>query len=82
MTGLLIAVVRRYQRWVSVLFAPRCRFHPTCSSYAADALEQHGAARGGWLAVRRIARCHPFHPGGYEPVPSVSPSRARRPVVT
>lgn len=70
MTRLLVAAVRRYQRWVSVLLAPRCRFHPTCSSYAVTALEQHGAVRGSWLGLRRVARCHPFHPGGYDPVPA------------
>lgn len=82
MTGLLIALVRRYQRWVSILLPPRCRFHPTCSSYALEALQEHGAARGGWLAVRRIARCHPFHPGGYDPVPPAGAPRSGRPVVT
>jgi putative membrane protein insertion efficiency factor len=74
----LVAVIRGYQRFVSPLLGPRCRFFPSCSSYAAEALAVHGVIRGSWLAVRRIARCHPFHPGGYEPVPDAGPRRARR----
>jgi putative membrane protein insertion efficiency factor len=69
MTRLLIALVRAYRRFVSPLLGPRCRFAPTCSAYALEALTTHGAARGGWLALRRIGRCHPFHPGGHDPVP-------------
>jgi uncharacterized protein len=66
---LLLAVIGGYRRWISPLLGPRCRFHPTCSAYAASALREHGAGRGSWLAVRRVARCHPFHPGGVDPVP-------------
>jgi len=65
----LQAAVRGYQRVVSPLFGPRCRYLPTCSEYAYEALGEHGAVRGTWLAVRRVARCHPFHEGGYDPVP-------------
>lgn len=61
--------VRAYARLVSPLLPPRCRFAPTCSAYALEALQVHGAGRGTWLAARRVARCHPFHPGGLDPVP-------------
>jgi putative membrane protein insertion efficiency factor len=59
----------RAWRLVSVHLPPRCRFHPSCSQYALDALALHGAWRGTWLAVRRVGRCHPWHPGGFDPVP-------------
>jgi putative membrane protein insertion efficiency factor len=72
----LIVVVRGYQRVLSPLLGPRCRFAPTCSAYAVEALSRHGAARGGWLAVRRIARCHPFNRGGHDPVPPARSSSA------
>lgn len=67
-------LVSGYRHGVGPLLPPRCRFAPSCSAYALEALAEHGALRGSWLAVRRIARCHPFHPGGYDPVP---PRRAR-----
>ncbi len=69
MQGALILIVRGYQLWVSPLLPAACRYYPTCSAYAIQALEKHGALTGTWLAVRRIARCHPFRPGGYDPVP-------------
>jgi putative membrane protein insertion efficiency factor len=69
MRQVLIAPIRGYQRLISPLLPPRCRFVPSCSSYAIEALERHGAAQGGWLAVKRICRCHPLNPGGYDPVP-------------
>jgi len=66
---LLASCIRLYQWLVSPLLGPKCRFHPSCSHYALTAIERFGAMRGGWLALRRLARCHPFHPGGYDPVP-------------
>ena len=67
---LLMIPIIGYQRFISPLLGPRCRFAPSCSAYALEALRRHGAARGLWLAVRRLARCHPFNPGGYDPVPA------------
>lgn len=63
-----LGAIRLYQRTVSRLLPPSCRFYPSCSEYAHQAIDRHGVRRGGWLAVRRLARCHPFHPGGYDPV--------------
>ncbi|WP_116247550.1 membrane protein insertion efficiency factor YidD [Nocardiopsis sp. FIRDI 009] len=71
---LLILPIRGYQRFISPLFPPVCRFYPSCSAYAVEALRVHGALRGVWLGTRRIARCHPFNPGGLDPVP---PPRTR-----
>ncbi|MFT5575473.1 MAG: putative membrane protein insertion efficiency factor [Bermanella sp.] len=69
MRSILIALVRAYRYLISPLMASHCRFYPSCSVYALDALEQHGSLRGSALALKRIARCHPFNPGGYDPVP-------------
>ena len=69
MKRLLLSAIRFYRRAVSPLFPPRCRYIPTCSQYAVEAIEKYGALKGGWLAFRRILRCHPFHPGGMDPVP-------------
>jgi len=65
----LLAGVRGYQYLVRPMLGDNCRFYPSCSDYAREDLERHGALRGTWLAVRRIGRCQPFHPGGYDPVP-------------
>jgi len=67
--SVLLAGVRGYQYLVSPMLGNNCRFYPSCSDYAREALERHGSLRGSWLAVRRLCRCQPFHPGGYDPVP-------------
>lgn len=69
MTRLAVGIIRLYKRWVS-RFLPRvCRFQPTCSDYMIEAMQRHGFWRGGWLGVKRVCRCHPFSPGGDDPVP-------------
>lgn len=65
-------LIRGYQRAISPLLGPRCRFYPSCSQYAFEALETHGLLKGLWLALRRLARCHPLNPGGFDPVPNRS----------
>ena len=72
MTRLLVLLLRGYRFAISPLYGQVCRFHPSCSAYALQAVTDHGSARGLWLAVRRIARCHPWAAGGYDPVPPVS----------
>jgi hypothetical protein len=69
MTSALRLVLRGYRWFVRPLLPPACRFHPSCSEYAEEALERHGALRGGWLALARLCRCGPWHPGGHDPVP-------------
>ena len=69
MKTLLIALIRFYRRYLSPMKSPCCRFVPTCSEYALEAIQKYGAAKGGLLAVKRILKCHPFHKGGYDPVP-------------
>jgi putative membrane protein insertion efficiency factor len=66
---LLRGAIRVYQIALSPYFGNQCRFYPTCSEYAMDAIAKHGALKGSWLAIRRIGRCHPYHPGGHDPVP-------------
>ncbi len=66
---LLSLFIRGYRYAVSPLLGMHCRFHPSCSAYALEALERYGTARGAWLALRRLMRCHPWHPGGYDPLP-------------
>ena len=67
--AILIFLIRGYQLCVSPFLPPTCRYYPTCSSYCMEAIKKYGAAKGLLLGVRRILRCHPFHPGGYDPVP-------------
>lgn len=69
MRAVLIALVRGYRLLLSPWWGTQCRFTPTCSEFALEALERHGAWRGTWLTMRRISRCHPWHAGGYDPVP-------------
>lgn len=69
MKHLLIALVRFYQYAISPLIGRRCRYFPTCSEYTVDAIQKYGALKGGWMGLKRIFRCHPWHPGGYDPVP-------------
>ncbi|WP_220347768.1 membrane protein insertion efficiency factor YidD [Alkalilimnicola ehrlichii] len=73
MRRVLILLLRIYQLVISPLLGPRCRFHPSCSNYAIEAIRRHGALAGTYLAVRRVCRCHPWHPGGVDPVPDKSP---------
>lgn len=68
----LVFLIRVYQTLISPLLGPRCRFYPSCSHYAVEAIRTHGAMRGTWLATRRILRCHPLNAGGYDPVPAAA----------
>lgn len=69
LANLFLGAIRFYQRNVSPLFKPHCIYRPTCSEYAVRAIQKYGVKKGSWLALKRIARCHPFHKGGYDPVP-------------
>lgn len=78
MKTILTALIQVYRWTLSPLLGPSCRFHPSCSAYALEAVTAHGAAAGSWLAVRRVCRCHPWHPGGYDPVPPAVSGGATR----
>lgn len=69
MKNILITLIKIYRNFISPLFPPSCRFQPTCSQYCLEAVEEYGVWQGTYLGVRRILRCHPFHPGGYDPIP-------------
>lgn len=69
MKTLLTGAIRGYQYLLRPLLGANCRFYPCCSDFAREAIERHGAAHGSWLAARRLCKCHPYHPGGYDPVP-------------
>lgn len=70
MKTILLSLIRGYRQFISPWFPPSCRFQPTCSQYAQEAIASDGAIKGTWLGIKRILRCHPLHPGGYDPVPS------------
>jgi putative membrane protein insertion efficiency factor len=76
MSAILRFLLRAYQLTISPLLGPRCRFYPSCSNYALEALQVHGAARGSLLAAKRVCRCHPWNPGGHDPVPPASSTTA------
>ena len=76
---MLILLIKGYRLFISPYLGQNCRFEPSCSAYAVEALQRHGVLRGGWMAVRRISRCHPWHEAGYDPVPPVSDSNASKP---
>ena len=73
-----ILLIRLYQKLISPWLGPRCRFHPSCSNYCIDAMHQHGMVHGLWLGFKRICKCHPFHPGGFDPVPGATMNLQKR----
>ena len=68
MSRIILYVIRGYRRFISPLLPPSCRFHPTCSHYALQAFEKYGIFKGSWLTIRRLIKCHPYHPGGFDPL--------------
>jgi putative membrane protein insertion efficiency factor len=79
MTHPLVLAVRAYRYAIAPMLAPSCRFYPSCSQYAIEAIEAFGGAKGSWLAAKRLCKCHPFHPGGFDPVPEPRASSESRP---
>jgi len=79
MKHVILALIRFYQRFISPALPPSCRFTPTCSQYSYEAIERYGLLKGGWLSLRRVARCHPWNPGGYDPVPRSLGPESRTP---
>ncbi|WP_336823585.1 membrane protein insertion efficiency factor YidD [Sporosarcina sp. USHLN248] len=75
MKTLFIGLIKGYQKFISPLTPPSCRFYPTCSHYGVEAIQKHGALKGSLLTIRRISKCHPFHEGGYDPVPEKFPNK-------
>jgi putative membrane protein insertion efficiency factor len=73
MKRIIIGLIKIYQRVISPLFGARCRFYPSCSEYMKEAIERHGVLSGGFIGIKRLLRCHPFNPGGYDPVPLTLP---------
>ncbi|PEM70817.1 membrane protein insertion efficiency factor YidD [Bacillus pseudomycoides] len=75
MKRIFIGIIRFYQKFISPMTPPTCRFYPTCSHYGLEAFQKHGAFKGFWLTLKRILKCHPFHPGGFDPVPDKKEKR-------
>ena len=69
MKRVVLAIIGFYQRFISPLLGSNCRYHPTCSAYTYQAIDKYGVGKGGWMGIKRISRCHPWHPGGFDPVP-------------
>ena len=69
MKRVVLGIIGFYQRFISPLMGSNCRYHPTCSAYTYQAVEKYGVGKGGWMGIKRISRCHPWHPGGFDPVP-------------
>lgn len=78
MKSVLLLLIQGYRRSISPLFFPSCRFQPTCSQYGLEAIDKFGAIKGTWLTIKRILRCHPLHPGGYDPVPPLEKDLDRK----
>ena len=82
MKTILMGIIRLYQMTLSRALPPTCRFTPSCSQYSFEAIDRYGALRGGWMAVKRISRCHPFNPGGYDPVPDLEEDKVNDLILT